>query len=95
LSPEELAKSPNGELLLPPGIFRFDQLRDQDFSKHKTIRELKKFLAAGEYPARFGDLITEAGYRKLLEKQQKDRREKDAKRKRDKRKAEKQGGNGR
>ena len=55
------------------------------------MRELSKFLAATNYPERFRnqELITEAGYKKLLERQLAARRQVDAKRKRDERKKRK------
>jgi hypothetical protein len=90
-SPEEFDKSPEGNLLLPEGVFWFSEMIKQPCCKHRTVRELRKFLKAGNYPPRFSvlQLVTEVGYKKLLERQRRARRQADAKRKRDKRKEEK------
>jgi len=90
-SPEEFERSAEGELLLPPGVFWFSEMIKQTCCKHRTVRELLKFLKARNYPKSFSalQLVTEVGYKKLLERQQRARREADAKRKRDKRKKEK------
>jgi hypothetical protein len=90
-SPEEFEKSPEGKLLLPEGVFWFVEAAQQNWCKHRTVRELLKFLVATNYPERFRTqkLITEAGYMKLVELQLAARRLADAKRKRNKRKKEK------
>src|SRR5215469_10148438 len=76
-SPEEFERSPQGnKLLLPQGVFWFSEMIKQACSKHRTVRELRKFLKAGNYPKRFSalQLVTEVGYKKLLEHQQRARR---------------------
>jgi hypothetical protein len=90
-SPEEFEQSAEGKLLLPQGVFWFSEIIKQPCCKHRTVRELRKFLKAGNYPPRFNalQLVTEVGYKQLLERQRRARREADAKRKRDKRKKEK------
>jgi hypothetical protein len=59
-------------------------------SKHRTVRELLKFLEGVRYPERFLKLgvIAKEGYAKALKDAQDARRKADAKRKREKRKAE-------
>jgi hypothetical protein len=86
-SPEEFDKSPKGELLLPVGVFCFSEIIKQPCCKHRTVRELRKFLKAGNYPPRFSvlQLVTEAGYKQLLERQRRARREAHARRGRERR----------
>ena len=89
-SPEEFEHSPQGDkLLLPQEVFWFSEMIRQAWSKHRTVRELRKFLKAGNYPTRFIalQLVTEVGYKKLLERQQRARREAHARHQRELRKS--------
>jgi hypothetical protein len=85
--PSEFDRSPAGELILPEGVFWFAEFVKLDSCKHRTVRELRKFLRKAGYPKEFSDptLVTIAGYQKALANWQKDRRNANAKRKREKR----------
>jgi hypothetical protein len=85
--PEEFSRSPDGDLILPEGVFQFAEFVKLDSCKHCTVRELRKFLKSAGYPKRFRDpkLVTLAGYQKALANQQQARLDANANQKRKKR----------
>jgi hypothetical protein len=85
--PDEFERSAQAELILPQGVFRFAHFVKENCCKHRTERELAKFLKAAGYPKMFMELkiVTLAGCQKALADRQKARRETNAKQKRDKR----------